>query len=105
LYNSYHHIIACNKKGKETTLTYDITGPICESGDILGKNRELNKLEEKDVLAILDVGAYGFTMSSSYNSRPRSSEILINNGKLFKIREAESLDDLLKLQIIPDHLK
>jgi len=105
LYNSYHHIIPCNEKGKETTLTYDITGPICESGDILGKNRELKKLEEKDVLAILDVGAYGFTMSSSYNSRPRSSEILINDGKIYKIREAESLDDLLKLQIIPDHLK
>ena len=105
LYNSYHHIIACNKNVKETTLTYDIAGPICESGDILGKNRELNKLEEKEVLAILDVGAYGFTMSSCYNSRPRSSEILINNGNLFKIREAESLDDLLKLQIIPDHLK
>ena len=105
LYNSYHHIIACNKKGKEPTLTYDITGPICESGDILGKNREFSMLEEKDVLAILDVGAYGFTMSSTYNSRPRSSEILINNGNIFKIREAESLDDLLKLQIIPDHLK
>ena len=105
LYNSYHHIIPCNKKDKEKSSTYDITGPICESGDILGKGRELNKLEEKEVLAILDVGAYGFTMSSSYNSRPRSSEILINNGKLYKIREAESFDDLLKHQIIPDHLK
>jgi len=105
LYNSYHHIIACSKKNKEPTLNYDVTGPICESGDILGKNRELNKLEETDILAILDVGAYGFTMSSSYNSRPRSSEILINNGNIFKIREAESLDDLLKHQIIPDHLK
>ena len=105
LYNSYHHIISCNKKSRESTLTYDITGPICESGDILGKNRELNKLEEKDILAVLDVGAYGFTMSSSYNSRPRSSEFLINDGKIFKIREKESLDDLLKLQIIPDHLK
>ena len=105
LYNSYHHIVPCNIKGREKALTYDVTGPICESGDILGKNRELKKLDEKDILAILDVGAYGFTMSSTYNSRPRSSEILINNGKTFKIREAESLDDLLKLQIIPDHLK
>ena len=105
LYNSYHHIISCNIKGREKTLTYDVTGPICESGDILGKNRELKKLEEKDILAILDVGAYGFTMSSTYNSRPRPSEILINNGKIHKIREAESLDDLLKLQKIPDHLK
>ncbi len=105
LYDSYHHIIPCNIKGREKALSYDVTGPICESGDILGKNRELKKLVEKDILAILDVGAYGFTMSSTYNSRPRSSEILINNGKIFKIREAESLDDLLKHQIIPDHLK
>ena len=105
LYNSYHHIIPCNIKGREKTLTYDVTGPICESGDILGKNRELKKLEEKDILAILDVGAYGFTMSSTYNSRPRPSEILLNNGKIHKIRQAESLDDLLKLQNIPDHLK
>ena len=105
LYNSYHHIIPCNIVGREKTLTYDVAGPICESGDILGNDRELKKLNEKDILAILDVGAYGFTMSSTYNSRPRSSEILIANGKIHKIREAESLDDLVKHQIIPDHLK
>lgn len=105
LYNSYHHIIPCNIVGREKTLTYDVAGPICESGDILGNDRELKKLNEKDILAILDVGAYGFTMSSNYNSRPRSSEILIANGKIHKIREAESLDDLVKHQIIPDHLK
>ncbi|MCK4384548.1 MAG: diaminopimelate decarboxylase, partial [Candidatus Lokiarchaeota archaeon] len=105
LYNSYHHIIPCNIVRREKTLTYDVAGPICESGDILGNDRELKKLNEKDILAILDVGAYGFTMSSTYNSRPRSSEILIANGKIHKIREAESLDDLLKHQVIPDHLK
>ncbi len=105
LYNSYHHIMPCNIKGRKKTLTYDVVGPICESGDILGNEREMKKLNEKDILAILDVGAYGFTMSSTYNSRPRSSEILINNGKIHKIREAESLDNLLKHQIIPDHLK
>ncbi len=105
LYGSYHHIIVCHKKEKEKKLKYDIAGPICESGDILGKDRELPELREGDFLAILDAGAYGYTMSSNYNSRPRSSEILINNGNIFKIREAESLDDLLKLQIIPDHLK
>jgi len=105
LYNSYHHIILCNKKGKEKTLTYDVAGPICESGDILGKNRELLKLNEKEFLAILDVGAYGFVMSSTYNSRPRAAEILIKDGYTHKIREAEAYEDLLKQQIIPDHLK
>ncbi len=105
LYDSYHHIIPCNKKGKEKSLTYDVVGPICESGDILGKNRELPELNEKEFLAILDAGAYGFTMSSTYNSRPRTAEILIKDGHIHKIREAEAYDDLLKKQIIPDHLK
>ena len=105
LYDSYHHIIPCNKKCKEKTLTYDVTGPICESGDIFGKNRELLKLNEKEFLAILDAGAYGFTMSSTYNSRPRAAEILIKDGYIHKIREAEAYEDLIKQQIIPDHLK
>jgi diaminopimelate decarboxylase len=105
LYNLYHHIIPCNNRGKEKTLTYDVAGPICESGDILGKNRVLLELHEKEFLAILDVGAYGFTMSSTYNSRPRAAEILIKNGHIHKIREAEAYDILLKQQIIPDHLK
>ena len=105
LYNSYHHIIPCNKKGKVKTLTYDVAGPICESGDILRRNRGLLELNEKEFLAILDAGAYGFTMSSTYNSRPRAAEILIKDGYIHKIREAEAYNDLLKQQIIPDHLK
>ncbi len=105
LYGSYHHIMACNKNEKDKILKYDIAGPICESGDILGKQRELTKLKEGNYLAILDAGAYGYVMSSNYNSRPRSAEILISNGYSFKIREAENYDDLLKSQIIPEHLK
>lgn len=105
MYGSYHHIIPCNKKSKEDKLKYDIAGPICESGDILGRERLSPELKEGDILAILDTGAYGFTMSSPYNSRPRPAEILINNGTPYTIREAESYDDLLKLQTIPDHLK
>ncbi len=105
LYGSYHHIIVCHKKEKEKKLKYDIVGPICESGDILGKDRDLQELKEQDYLAILDTGAYGFTMSSTYNSRPRPAEILIKNGQSYKIREAESYDELLNSQIIPEHLK
>ncbi len=105
LYNSYHHIITCSEKTTDKTLAYEIVGPICESGDIIGKNRKLPELREGDYLAILDTGAYGFTMSSVYNSRPRSAEILLNNGQMYKIREAETFDDILKHQIIPDHLK
>ena len=105
LYSAYHHIIPCKQKEAVQSLNYDIAGPICESGDILGKERELPELKEEEYLAILDTGAYGFTMSSSYNSRPKSAEVLINNGKSYLIREGENYDDLLNHQKIPDHLK
>ncbi|MFX0007767.1 MAG: diaminopimelate decarboxylase [Promethearchaeota archaeon] len=104
LYGSYHHIIEC-KINKKDNLNYDIVGPICESGDILGNERKLSKLQEGDYLAILDTGAYGYTMSSPYNSRPRPAEFLINNGKVYKIRKNETFEDLLRDQTIPDHLK
>jgi len=105
LYGSYHHIIPC-KENKEAQLKkYDVAGPICESGDILGKERELKGIEEGDYLAILDAGAYGFTMSSPYNSRPRPAEVLINDGKPYLIRKEETFEDLLQHQKIPDHLK
>ena len=105
LYGSYHHIIVCDERDKEENSKYDIVGPICESGDIFGKERVLPELSEGDYLTILDAGAYGFTMSSPYNSRPRPAEILINDGNTFKIREEETYDDLLKNQIVPDYLK
>ncbi|MFX1435645.1 MAG: diaminopimelate decarboxylase [Promethearchaeota archaeon] len=105
LYGSYHHIIACKEKIMENSLKYDIAGPICESGDVLGKERELPELNEGDYLAILDAGAYGYTMSSPYNSRPRPAELLISKGNVFKIRNNETFDDLIRGQSIPDHLK
>ena len=105
MYGSYHHIVKCNNENNKNLVTYDVAGPICESGDILGRERQLSELKEGEYLAILDAGAYGFTMSSPYNSRPRAAEILISEEKTFKIREAESYDDILKHQIIPDHLK
>jgi diaminopimelate decarboxylase len=105
MYGSYHHIELCNKKERESMLEYDIAGPICESGDILGRNRMLPKLEEGDILAILDTGAYGFAMASSYNSRPRPAELLINNKSIFEIRKAETLNNLLERQVIPKHLQ
>ena len=105
MYGSYHHIIPTTEIEGTKTLTYDIAGPICESGDILGKERKLQELKEEDYLAILDAGAYGFTMSSSYNSRPRPAEVLINNGQSYLIREAENYDDILSHQMIPDYLE
>ncbi|MFX1574917.1 MAG: diaminopimelate decarboxylase [Promethearchaeota archaeon] len=104
LYGAYHHIIPCNEKRKGIMQQYDIVGPICESGDVIGKGRSLQELFEGDYLAILDAGAYGFTMSSNYNSRPKPAEILLSNGQCFKIRKEESYDDLIRNDIIPDYL-
>lgn len=105
MYGSYHHIVTCNENVKGKNLKYDIVGPICESGDVFGKGREFTELYEGDYLAILDAGAYGFTMSSPYNSRPRPGEILVNDGNLYKVRTKETFEDLLKNQVIPNHLK
>jgi len=105
MYGSYHHIISCLQNEDRKEMKYDIAGPICESGDILGRERILHELREEEYLAILDSGAYGFIMSSSYNSRPRPAEVLISNGKDMLVREAESYDDLLQHQTIPEHLK
>ena len=105
LYGSYHHIIPCDISKERGMINYDVVGPICESGDIFGKERTLPELKEEEYLAILDAGAYGFSMSSPYNSRPRPAEILINDGHTFKIREEETLEDLIRNQNVPKHLK
>ncbi len=105
MYGSYHHIAPCVMNNGSESFTYDIVGPICESGDVLGREREMQELFEGDYLAVLDAGAYGFTMSSPYNSRPRPAEILVNKENSYLVRKAESFDDLLEHQKIPEHLK
>ncbi|MFW9825964.1 MAG: diaminopimelate decarboxylase [Candidatus Thorarchaeota archaeon] len=105
MYGSYHHIIPCREEKERSMIKYDVVGPICESGDVIGKERELPELREGEYLAILDTGAYGFSMSNPYNSRPRPAEILIARGQTFEIRERETFYDLIKHQKIPDHLK
>lgn len=93
LYNAYHHIDNVIQKEEEKPKRYDIVGPICETGDFLGKDRNLS-VNEGDVLAIHSVGAYGMTMSSNYNSRRRASEILIDDSNAHVIRRRESVEDL-----------
>ncbi|MEM2537567.1 MAG: diaminopimelate decarboxylase, partial [Candidatus Bathyarchaeia archaeon] len=99
------HILVANKLNEQPTETYDVVGPICESGDVLAKDRPLPKICEGDLLAILNVGAYGFSMSSQYNSRPRPAEVLVKNGKYTLIREAETFEDLVKRQRIAEWLE
>jgi len=93
LYDAYHEIINLNTHQFEQK-EYDIVGPVCETGDFFGKNRLLS-IKDGDLLAILDVGAYGMSMSSNYNSRPRAVELLVDNDKVHTIRERETFDHLI----------
>ncbi|MEM4246427.1 MAG: diaminopimelate decarboxylase [Candidatus Bathyarchaeia archaeon] len=94
MYGSYHHIVVANRLSEKADEKYDIVGPLCESGDFLGKGRVLPKVSEGDVLAVLCAGAYGYSMSSQYNARPRPAEILVKDGRYEVIRERETLSDL-----------
>ena len=97
LYNAYHHIInATNPTG--TPRIYTVVGYICET-DTFGWDRKLHEVREGDILAFLNAGAYGYMMSSNYNSRYRPAEILVHNGTAQLIRRRETMDDLLRGQI------
>ena len=102
MYGSYHRVLVANKLGAPDKEIYDVVGPICESGDALAKGIELPLVEEGDLLAVLNAGAYGFSMSSQYNARPRAAEVLIRQGKSFVIREREQLDNLTANQKIAE---
>ena len=104
LYDSYHHIIVANKSEEPAAETYTVVGPICETGDILAKDRRLPKLERGDVLAFLDAGAYGFSMASQYNGQPRPAEVLVSGDKADVTRRAEDASALLAGQKIPERL-
>ena len=93
LYQSWMNIMPVVEQPRETK-TWDVVGPICETGDFLGKERELG-LAEGDLLCLFSAGAYGFSMSSNYNSRPRAAEVMISGERAQLTRERESLDDLI----------
>ena len=101
MYGAYHHILVANRLRDPSEVEYDVVGPICESGDKLAKDRLLPTLREGDLLAILNTGAYGFSMSSEYNSRPRASEVLVFDGRYEVVRERGVPDDLLSHQKDP----
>ncbi len=96
LYSAWQEIIPVEKKSG-ATLTYDIVGPVCESSDFLGKDRDL-AINPNDLLAVRSTGAYGFVMSSNYNTRPRAAEIMVDGSSAYVVRRRETLDDLLKLE-------
>jgi diaminopimelate decarboxylase len=93
LYQSWQKIEEVEKRESAEKAVYDIVGPICETGDFLGKQREL-AIEQGDLLAIRSAGAYGFTMSSNYNSRPRAAEVMVDGEQFHVVRERETVESL-----------
>ena len=104
LYNAYHEIVPVKKSGAKK-IKVDVVGPICESGDFFAKDRLLQTMKKGDLLAVMSAGAYGHVMSSNYNVRPRTPEVLVKGSKYYIIRERETFNDLIKHERIPAFLK
>lgn len=105
MYDAYHEVVVANKLKDQDSVLCTVVGPVCESGDIIAKDRMLPEVERGDLVAILDAGAYGFSMSSQYNGRPRCAEVLVCDGKVDLIRTKESVEDLIRNQVIPQRLR
>jgi len=95
LYQAWMDIVPVTERSDEAATTYDVVGPVCETGDWLGKERAL-AVREGDLLAVRTAGAYGFTMSSNYNSRGRAAEVMVDGGEAHLIRARETLEDLVR---------
>jgi len=98
LYDAWHDVLP-TVAADEATQTYEIVGPVCESGDFLARERSL-ALHEGDLLAIMSAGAYGMSMSSNYNSRPRAAEVMVDGGALHLIRERETVAELMAREVL-----
>jgi diaminopimelate decarboxylase len=104
LYDAYHEIIPVTKTDRPSAKV-DVVGPICESGDFLARNRRMPVLKAGAVVAVMGAGAYGFSMSSNYNSRRRVPEVLVKEKSFFVVRKRETHADLVRGEIIPEFLK
>ncbi|KPJ87580.1 MAG: diaminopimelate decarboxylase [Gammaproteobacteria bacterium SG8_11] len=95
LYSAWQDIAPVEKRGENNFKMYDVVGPVCETGDFLGKDRNLN-IQQGDLLAVCSAGAYGFAMSSNYNSRPRAAEVMVDGDQYHVIRQRETIDSLMQ---------
>ncbi|MFZ1747843.1 MAG: diaminopimelate decarboxylase [Nitrospirales bacterium] len=102
LYDAHHDIQPVLKKESSAVNTVDVVGPICESGDFLAKDRKMPHSQPGDLLAVMSAGAYGFTMASNYNSRPRVPEVLVKGKDITVIRKRESYEDLIRGETISE---
>jgi diaminopimelate decarboxylase len=109
LYGAHHEILpVLRKPGKANAKSMqmaDVVGPICETGDFLARDRQLPVFGQGDLMAVMTSGAYGFTMSSNYNSRPRAAEVLVKDDQFYVIRERENYETLIRDESIPDFLE
>jgi diaminopimelate decarboxylase len=99
-----HHEVRSVKEDAQKVANADLVGPVCESGDYLARDRELPDAREGDVLAVMCAGAYGFSMASNYNSRPRPAEVFVRGDRWAVVRERESHADLVKGELVPPFL-
>ena len=102
LYQGYHEIIPVREHLSESCITADVVGPICESGDFLAQDRKMTDVRQGELLAVLSAGAYGFSMSSNYNSRPMAEEVLVDGGQWSVIRRRQTWEDLIAGETIPE---
>ncbi|HYB92048.1 MAG TPA: diaminopimelate decarboxylase [Candidatus Binataceae bacterium] len=102
LYEAYHEIRPVDRRAPGQPIVVDVVGPVCESGDFFARGRVLPEPKEGDLLAVMSAGAYGFVMSSNYNSRPRAPEILVDGAKFHVVRERESFEDLIRGEHVVD---
>jgi len=98
LYQAHHDIVPVVRRKGARKKTVDVVGPVCETGDFFARDRELPELKPGDLVAILDAGAYGLSLSSNYNSRPRPAEVLVEGKRARLIRRRETMDDLLAVE-------
>ena len=104
LYDAHHEILPVRQDSGINSQTVDVVGPVCESGDFLAKDRLMPVTESGDLLAVMSAGAYGFTMASNYNSRPRVPEVLVKNNASYTIRSREGYEDLVRGENIPEFM-
>ena len=100
LYQAHHDVLAVRESAQGKLVRADLVGPVCETGDFLARGRELPDLEPGDLAVLASTGAYGFSMSSNYNSRPRAAEVLVDQGEMRLIRRRETYDDLVAPELV-----
>ena len=105
LYDAHHEIYPLRRSLRGAREIYDVVGPICESGDVLARERLLQKLGEGDLIAVMSAGAYGYVMASNYNSRPRAPEVFVRGSRFEVVKERETLADLIRGERIPGFLR